>query len=214
METSDTRFKGFPNADNVRLSETIIVADADYLDDVAFRFTVQGERILGRRVPKADLSQWAVDAALDGGLRADGKSHTTQVLLVHEKASSQLRNFSPSVYSTELNAQAFTDPHLGEFLVNDVAVGDMVGKDDYILDVVRLVLGHSEVRRLIIIPNAEVGTLYAELQSALHGAATDQRITIFTMSAMPGGSFCQEQLAYSVMDALGISAEELEHHMG
>lgn len=100
METSDTRFKGFPNADNVCLSETIIVADADYLDDVAFRFTVQGERILGRRVPKADLSQWAVDAALDGGLRADGKSHTTQVLLVHEKANSQLRNFSPSVYAT------------------------------------------------------------------------------------------------------------------
>lgn len=87
-----------------------------------------------------------------------------------EKANSQLRNFSPSVYATELNAQAFTDPHLGEFLVNDVAVGDMVGKDDYILDVVRLVLGHSEVRRLIVIPNAEEGTLYAELQSALHGA--------------------------------------------
>ena len=157
METSDTRFKGFPNADNVRLSETIIVADADYLDDVAFRFTVQGERILGRRVPKADLSQWAVDAALDGGLRADGKSHTTQVLLVHEKANSQLRNFSPSVYATELNAQAFTDPHLGEFLVNDVAVGDMVGKDDYILDVVRLVLGHSEVRRHALCRTA-VGT--------------------------------------------------------
>lgn len=169
METSDTRFKGFPNADNVRLSETIIVADADYLDDVAFRFTVQGERILGRRVPKADLSQWVVDAALMAVCAPTASRTRHRCRRVHEKANSQLRNFSPSVYATELNAQAFTDPHLGEFLVNDVAVGDMVGKDDYILDVVRLVLGHSEVRRLIVIPNAEEGTLYAELQSALHG---------------------------------------------
>ena len=60
-------------ASNVKLSENVILADADYIDYVAFQLSVQFERMIGRRIGKADLSQWAVDIALDGGLRADGK---------------------------------------------------------------------------------------------------------------------------------------------
>ena len=55
-------------ASNVKLSENVILADADYIDYVAFQLSVQFERMIGRRIGKADLSQWAVDMALDGGL--------------------------------------------------------------------------------------------------------------------------------------------------
>ena len=53
-------------------SQNVIVADADYVDDVAFNLIVNFERMLGRRIPPADMARWAECIALDGGLRADG----------------------------------------------------------------------------------------------------------------------------------------------
>lgn len=197
-------------ASKVKLSENIILADADYIDYVAFQLSVQFERMIGRRIPKADLSQWAVDIALDGGLRADGKSHETQVVLVHEKQNPKLDNFTPSLYDTELSGQAFKDDKLGEFLINAYAVGDVVSKDDYLLDTVNMVLGHNEVKRLMIIPNGEQGSIYEELAGALREAPEDKHITLFAMQPMPGGNFRQEILGYSLMNALGIKADELK----
>jgi hypothetical protein len=196
-------------ASKVKLSENIILADADYIDYVAFQLSVQFERMIGRRIPKADLSQWAVDIALDGGLRADGKSHETQVVLVHEKQNPKLDNFTPSLYDTELSGQAFKDDKLGEFLINAYAVGDVVSKDDYLLDTVNMVLGHDEVKRLMIIPNGEQGSIYEELAGALREAPEDKHITLFAMQPMPGGNFRQEILGYSLMNALGIKSEEI-----
>lgn len=197
-------------ASKVKLSENIIIADADYIDYVAFQLSVQFERMIGRRIPKADLSQWAVDIALDGGLRFDGREHETQLVLVHEKQNPQMENFHPSVYDTELDAMAFKDKQLGEFLVNSIAVGDVVGKDDYILDTISMVLGHDEVKRMMIIPNAEQGTIYDETMAALRDADDSKRITVFAMQPMPGGNFRQEILGYSIMNALGIKGEEIK----
>lgn len=196
-------------ANNIKLSENIILADADYLDYVAFQLSVQFERMIGRRIPKADLSQWAVDVALDGGLRADGKAHETQLILVHEKQNPKMDNFTPSIYDTELNGQAFNDDKLGEFLVNAYPVGDVVSKDDYILDTVNMILGHDEVKRLMIIPNGEQGSIYEEVAGALRDAPEDKHITLFAMQPMPGGNFRQEILGYSLMNALGIKSDEI-----
>ena len=196
-------------ANNIKLGENIILADADYLDYVAFQLSVQFERMIGRRIPKADLSQWAVDVALDGGLRADGKAHETQLILVHEKQNPKMDNFTPSIYDTELNGQAFNDDKLGEFLVNAYPVGDVVSKDDYILDTVNMILGHEEVKRLMIIPNGEQGAIYEEVAGALREAPEDKHITLFAMQPMPGGNFRQEILGYSLMNALGIKSDEI-----
>ena len=46
------------------MSENIIIADADYVDSVAFNLIVNFERMIGRAIPKADLSQWAVCVAV------------------------------------------------------------------------------------------------------------------------------------------------------
>ena len=196
-------------ANNIKLSENIILADADYLDYVAFQLSVQFERMIGRRIPKADLSQWGVDVALDGGLHADGKAHETQLILVHEKQNPKMDNFTPSIYDTELNGQAFNDDKLGEFLVNAYPVGDVVSKDDYILDTVNMILGHEEVKRLMIIPNGEQGAIYEEVAGALREAPEDKHITLFAMQPMPGGNFRQEILGYSLMNALGIKSDEI-----
>lgn len=197
------------DAQNIRMSENIIIADADYIDYVAFQLTVEFERVLNRRLPPVDLSKWAVDIALDGGLRDNGQKHETQLVLVHDQSHARLDNFRPSDYAKELSASAFTDPKLGEFLVNSYAVGGVVSKDDYILDTVSTVTGHDEVRRLMIIPNGEQGELYAKLRQQLSRVDNDQRITLFAMQPMEGGNFRQEILGYSLLHALGIKGEEI-----
>ncbi len=197
-------------ASNVKLSENIILADADYIDYVAFQLSVQFERMIGRRISKADLSQWAVDIALDGGLREDGKPHETQLVLVHEKHVSRLDNFNPSSFETELNGQAFNDKNLGEFLVNSYAAGDTFSKDDYLLDTISMILEHEEVKRLMIVPNGEEGSIYEEIANSLRNAPEDKHITLFAMQPMPGGNFRQEILGYSLMNALGIRGDEIK----
>lgn len=196
-------------ANNVKLSENIILADADYIDYVAFQLSVQFERMIGRRIGKADISQWAVDIALDGGLREDGKPHETQLVLVHDKRVSHLDNFTPSVFETELNGQAFNDRNLGEFLVNSYAAGDTFGKDDYMLDTISLILEHDEVKRLMVVPNSEQGSIYEDIARLLRNAPEDKHITLFAMQPMPGGNFRQEILGYSLLNALGIRGEEI-----
>ncbi len=196
-------------ASNVKLSENIILADADYIDYVAFQLSVQFERMIGRRIGKADLSQWAVDIALDGGLREDGKPHETQLVLVHEKHTARLENFNPSAFETELNGQAFNDKNLGEFLVNSYAASDKFSKDDYILDTISMILVHDEVKRLMVVPNGEEGPIYEEIANSLRNAPEDKHITLFAMQPMPGGNFRQEILGYSLMNALGIKSEEI-----
>ena len=92
------------NTDNVKMSENIIIADADYVDSVAFNLIVNFERMIGRAIPKADLSQWAVCIALDGGVR-EGKNNT-QIVLVHDKKNTCMDNFTPSDYDKDLNSKA------------------------------------------------------------------------------------------------------------
>ena len=45
------------NTSEVKWSENVIIADADYVGNVAFDLIVNFERMIGRRIPPADLSQ-------------------------------------------------------------------------------------------------------------------------------------------------------------
>lgn len=48
-------------------SENVIVVDAEYVDRVAFNLIVNFERMLGRKIPAADMARWMDCLALDGG---------------------------------------------------------------------------------------------------------------------------------------------------
>ena len=63
------------------LSENVIIADADYVDRVAFNLTVNFERMLGRRIPAADMARWTECIALDGGVRQSEQQQETSVIL-------------------------------------------------------------------------------------------------------------------------------------
>lgn len=202
MNTLDTN--------NIKWSENVIIADADYIDRVAFDLTVNFERMINRRIQPADMSQWAVCIALDGGLR-EGE-HETQVVLIHDKKAIAMKNFRPSNYETDLNAQAFKDDKLGEFIFSSYPTEEkMVGKDEFLVEVARTVCNTKEVKRVMVIPNSEDGDAYDQLRDILRKVEDDdKRITLFAMQPMPGGNFRQEILGYSLMNALGISAKEIK----
>ena len=190
-----------------RWSENVILADADYVDKVAFNLIVNFERMLGRRIPKADLAKWVDCVALDGGLRAGG--HETLVVLAHRKDKAQLENFAPGEYAAELDGKAFKDS-LGEFVISAVAIEDIADSEDYLTEALRLVTAQKEVKRVMVIPNAEDPYIYNKVREALNRVDDDEkRITVFAMEPKPGGNFRQEILGYSLMAALGITSDEI-----
>ena len=194
---------------SIRMSENIVVADADYLDSVVFDLIVNFERMIGRPLPKADLSQWVVCMALDGGVRA-GKNDV-QVVLVHDEKHKEMDNFKPSNYEHDLHARAFLDDRLGEFTITSVALGDAISKEEYFENVLHTLLDHKEVHRIMLVPDSEHGDAYDRIRHLLQRVDDDnKRITLFAMQPMEGGNFRQEILGYSLMNALGIKAEEIK----
>ena len=196
--------------DNIHWSENVIIADADYVDRVAFDLIVNFERMLDRRIPAADMSRWAMDIALDGGLREG--DHETQIVLLHDKGKGKLQNFAPADYGKELNGKAFRDERLGEFIVNTIAAGDGTNdKDGIIMDILGIILGHKEVRRIMIVPDSEQTNIWQTLTTTLNRVDDEEKhITLFAMQPMPGGNFRQQILGYSLMNAMGITQKEID----
>lgn len=192
------------------MSENVIIVDADYIDDVAFNLTLNFERMLDRRIPAADFSQWIVNIALDGRMKPG--NHETQVVVLHDKGKQQLDNYVPSSLGQELDKQAFKDETLGEFIINTIATGGKVTeKDEVILDFLKIVLSHKEVSRIMIVPNAEDGNIYNLLRNALRDVDDEEKhVTLFAMQPMEGGNFKQQILGYSIINAMGITADEIE----
>ncbi len=199
---------------NEKWSKTVILVDADYVDKVAFDLIVNFERMLGRRIPQADMAQWLECVALDGGLRpqksdikpqtSDLKPQTSiQVVLLHKQA--KMENFAPGSFA-ELDGKAFTGT-LGEFLISCVVVEDLTTMDDLFIDSLQVLANAEEVNRLIVVPDSE--HIYNKVREALRQVDPDRHITVLSMQPMPNGQFRQEILGYSLMAALGIKSEEL-----
>jgi hypothetical protein len=195
-------------------TENIILADADYVDKVAFDLIVNFERMIGRRIPQADMARWLECIALDGGLRekqsgkgtADGDGQETHVILVHHHKKQQMENFVPGDYKNGLNAQAFRSP-LGEFTLSAISGEGMTTPEELFLDTLQLIASQKDVKRLMVIPNE---TIYNNVREKLNHTDPDKHITVFAMQPMTGGQFRQEILGYSLMSALGIRADEIK----
>lgn len=191
---------------DTKWSENVILVDADYVDKVAFDMIVNFERMLGRRIPQADIAQWMEYIALDGGLRPLTDANTErsiQTVLLYQQP--QMKNFLPGAFS-ELDGKAFSG-RLGEFLISSVKVEEMVTKDDLFIDSLQIIANAAEVKRLMVI--ADTDHIYNKVRDALRQADPDKHITVFTMQPMQGGDYRQEILGYSLMAALGIKSEEL-----
>lgn len=200
----------FPNTEKIKFSKNIIIIDGDYIDHVAFNLTVNFERMLNRKIPKADFSQWIVNIALDGRMKQG--NNQTQVVILHDKKTNIIENFRPSDLSKELNEHAFKDNYLGEFIISTIPIdNELTNKENIIIDLLHTIINHKEVERIMIIPNSEQGSIYSSLRKELNYADEEKHVTIFAMQPMEGGNFKQEILGYSIMHAMGITSDEINN---
>lgn len=200
------------NKQEAKWSKNVILVDADYVDKVVFNLIVNFERMLGRQIPKASTALWVDCIALDGGLRPG--ENQTQVVLIHSRGKQHMDNFTPSDFATELSAKAFKD-HLGEFILDAYTTEEeIVSHGDFFVDALRLITSQPEVKRVMVVPNAEDYYIYNKVRETLDRLDDDdKRITVFAMQPMPGGNFRQEILGYSLMAALRIKSEEINNKM-
>lgn len=191
---------------DTKWNENVILVDADYVDRVAFDLIVNFERMIGRRIPKADLARWIDCIALDGGLREG--DHTTQVVLVHGKKSTEMENFTPGSYADDIDGRAFRD-NLGEFCLSALPVEEgITTAADLFVESLEVISNSKEARRIMVVPDAEA--TYDRVRDCLRNVDDEKRITVFAMQPMAGGNFRQEILGYSLMQALGIKADEIK----
>lgn len=194
------------DTDRIVWSENVIIVDGDYVDSVAFHLIVNFERMLGRRIPQADTARWIDCIALDGGIRQGEQQ--TQVVFIHDKASMALQNFTPGNYQADLDGKAFKDS-LGEFVLSSFPVEEVVTHQDFVMDVLRLVTAQKAVKRVMLV--ADMDRLLEQVKSDLRLVDDEsKRITVFAMQPLSGGHFRQEILGYSLMNAMGISADEFK----
>ncbi len=186
--------------------ENIIIADADYIDKVAFDLSVNFERMIGRRIPKADTARWIDCVALDGGLREG--DNRTQVIFLHDKNHTAMENFAPGDFAADLDGKAFSD-NLGEFAISSYPVEEMVDAGDFLVDVLATACNHESVHRVMVVADTNDVALCDMMRRTLRDTSDDKRVTVFAMQPVPGGNFRQEILGYSLMNALGIHADEI-----
>ena len=194
-------------------TENMILVDAEYVDRVAFDLIVNFGRMIGRRIPAADLARWIECVALDGGMKpaAEGEASTTAttVVMVHDVKSPCLENFRPSAFEGEISGKAFSD-NLGEFSFIAVSHEGLSTKAEMIADIAEMASMQKEVRRLMIVADADDPSAIDLLRNRLRNADDEKRITLFAMQPVAGGNFRQEILGYSLMNALGIRADEIK----
>ena len=185
--------------------ENVILVDADYVDSVAFNLTVNFERMLNRPIAKADLAQWLVCAALDGGLKQG--QHEVQVVLVHGKEKEAFENFVPANFKTELDGMAFSDAYLGEFRLSAVRVENLVSSEELFAQSLETLADTKEVKRMVVVPAMEK---YAHKIRPILSRVDGKEITLLSMEPQTGSGFKQEILGYSLINALGIRADEFK----
>ena len=198
---------------NTEWSENVILADADYMDGVAFNLTVNFERMLGRRVPPADTALWAECVALDGGVSPSNLPNGekgVQVVLVHEREHTALKNFEPGNYTEELDGKA-VQSRVGELVFNAVQTEDLAPKEQLMKDLLQLLCEQKAVKRLmVVVDDTMAGVLRPILQ---RNDSDERRTTLLTMQPIQGGAYRHVLLGYSLMAALGISSREIEEKL-
>lgn len=183
--------------------DNMVIVDADHIDRVAFDLIVNFERMIGRRIPNADLPRWLDCVALDGGIREGDE--VTQVVFIHSRDKQRLEHFTPGGLKDDIDGQAFRDS-LGEFVLNTVSEESIVSREDVLLDLLHVTLASKNIKRIVVIPDDDG---ISQVRHALRRVDDDKRVTLLSMQPIGGGDFRTEILGYSLMNALGIRSEEI-----
>ena len=189
----------------IKLSETVVLIDAAFLNFVITDMKGYFEDTLQRSLQEIDLSLFTSYLTLDAGIN-EGKNEV-QFLFVYDKESRHLQHCQPSDLQEELNGVAFQSPY-GEFSFAGVPSEGMVSREDLFMDLLSVVSDSADVKRMIVVSfNEEYGKKVTDVLQGLKG----KEVVQFRMNEpeIPV-NYKWDMLAFPVMQALGIKADELQ----
>ena len=162
------------------------------------------EKTLRRSLQEIDLSILTTYLTLDAGI-TEGKNEV-QFLFVYDKDSERLVYCQPSDLEKELNGVAFQSPY-GEYSFASVPSEGMVTREDLFLDLLSIVADSADVKRMIVVSfNEEYGKRVTDALNEIKGKEVIQ----FRMNEPDAPlAYKWDMLAFPVMQALGIRADEL-----
>lgn len=188
----------------MKLSETVVLIDTNFLNFVITSLKGYFEKALNRSLQDIDISVLTTYMVLDAGL-VEG-SGDKQFLLVHDKESSHLQHCHPSDLKKELDGIAFQNSY-GEFFFASIPSENLVSRGELFLDLLTIVSDSADVKNLIVVSfNEEYGDQVTEI---LNGVK-EKKVFQFRMfeSEIPL-NYQWQMLGFPIMQALGIKADEL-----
>ena len=189
----------------IKLPEIVMLIDAAFLNYVISDLKSYFEKMLNRPLREIDLSLLTTYLVLDAGIsEGDNKA---QLLFVYDKDSSKLLFCKPADLKEELNGVAFQSPY-GEYSFASVPSEGMVTREDLFLDLLSIVADSADVKRMIVISfNEEYGKKVADALNEIK----DKEVIQFRMNEPDAAvKYKWEMLAFPMMQALGIKADELQ----
>lgn len=188
----------------IKLSETVVLIDAAFLNFVITDMKGYFEETLQRSLQEIDLSMLTTYLTLDAGI-TEGKNEV-QFLFVYDKDSGHLVHCHPSDLEKELNGVAFQSPY-GEYSFASVPSEGMVSREELFLDLLAVVSDSADVKRMIVVSfNEEYGK---KVTDALHEVKGKEIIQFRMNEPEASVEYKWDMLAFPVMQALGIRADEL-----
>ncbi|WP_125041115.1 DUF6621 family protein [Bacteroides faecalis] len=189
----------------IKLSETVVLIDTAFLNFVITDMKGYFEETLQRTLQDIDLSMLTTYLTLDAGI-VEGKNEV-QFLFVYDKDSNKLQNCQPSDLKNELNGVAFQSP-FGEYLFASVPSEGMVSREDLFLDLLSIISDSADVKKMIIISFNEE---YGDKVTTILSEVKEKEVIQFRMNEpqIPV-EYKWDMLAFPVMQALGIRADELQ----
>ena len=189
----------------LKFAEKVILIDAAYINKVTTDLSKHFGQLIGRELPKADLSIFLECVAMDAAIQPG--ENVLQVLFVYDKNKTRIDAFNPSDLKKELNDVAFKS-QLGEFQLNTFEPSDMADKEAFFLESVRLVADAKEVKHLVVVPDEmEYGDKLPEIFDKVDGK---ESIHVLGMNPpAPSDKYHWEMMGYAVLQALGIRSDEI-----
>lgn len=188
----------------IKLSETVVLIDAAFLNFVITDMKRYFEETLQRSLQEIDLSMLTTYLTLDAGIAEE--KNEVQFLFVYDKESGNLVHCQPSDLEKELNGVAFQSPY-GEYSFASVPSEGMVSREDLFLDLLSIVADSADVKKMILVSfNEEYGKKVTDALNEVQG----KEIVQFRMNEPDTPvAYKWDMLAFPVMQALGIRADEL-----
>ncbi len=190
--------------ENIKLPANVILIDVAYLNFLIGDIKRYFEQKLERTLQDLDLASFVEYLALDFGYEVG--NNETQVLLVYDDSSPNICFCQPSDIKKDLDGKAFAS-QLGEFMFAGVPCENIVGRDELLLDLTKIVLNSDDVKRFILIGSD--ASYDNRLIEELNGADDKQVLQYRMDESTEKIEYRWELIVFPIMQAVGIREDEL-----